>query len=111
MIDILLQVHIAQEESKFGLDEKELEEILHTEEFGQLKGIRIRGLMGMATFTDDKQKIRTEFNILKTLFERFAKELRGFDILSMGMSSDYPLALEEGSTMVRIGSLVFGERG
>ena len=111
VIDILLQVHIAQEESKFGLDEKELEEILHTEEFGQLKGIRIRGLMGMATFTDDKQKIRTEFNILKTLFERFAKELRGFDILSMGMSSDYPLALEEGSTMVRIGSLVFGERG
>ena len=108
VIDVLLQVHIAQEETKFGLDEKELEEILSTNSdlLHEMKNIRVRGLMGMASFTDDTNKIRNEFKFLKSLFDKYPS----FNIISMGMSSDYKIAIEEGSNMVRIGSLIFGER-
>lgn len=113
IIDVLLQVHIAQEETKFGLDEKELEEILKTNSgrLHELKNIRVRGLMGMASFTDDTYKIKNEFRYLKSLFDK-CESIGGqpFNIISMGMSSDYKIAIEEGSNMVRIGSLIFGER-
>lgn len=114
VIDVLLQVHIAQEETKFGLDEKELHEILNrnNEEHG-LKNVSIKGLMGMASFTENKEQVRSEFKNLKRLFYQYA-QLQTFNpklqTLSMGMSADYELAIEEGSTMVRIGSLLFGER-
>ncbi len=112
--DVLLQVHIAREETKFGLSEEELDALTHSEEFGRITHTRIRGLMGMATFTENMEQVRREFRYLKGLFDR----LRGsvfagsdaFNQLSMGMSGDYRLALEEGSTMVRIGSLIFGPR-
>ncbi|HDS06946.1 MAG TPA: YggS family pyridoxal phosphate-dependent enzyme [Bacteroides sp.] len=112
--DVLLQVHIAREETKFGLSEEELDALLYSEEFGRVTHTRIRGLMGMATFTENREQVRREFRYLKGLFDR----LRGsvfagsdaFNQLSMGMSGDYRLALEEGSTMVRIGSLIFGPR-
>jgi pyridoxal phosphate enzyme (YggS family) len=111
VVDCLLQVHIAQEETKFGLDEHELNQIIaHTSE-SPLSNVRIAGLMGMASFIDDMEKIRKEFKYLKSLFD---KQLRtsNFELqtLSMGMSSDYPIAIEEGSNMVRIGSLIFGSR-
>lgn len=114
IIDVLLQVHIAEEETKFGLDEKELHELLYTNsnELHELKNIQIRGLMGMASFTSDIQKIRKEFRQLKSVFDKYAQSGMHFkfEILSMGMSSDYSIAIEEGSNMVRIGSLLFGER-
>ncbi|MDN3686768.1 YggS family pyridoxal phosphate-dependent enzyme [Cyclobacterium jeungdonense] len=114
VIPCLLQVHIASEESKYGWDEEELTTFLNGDEIKEMQHIRILGLMGMATYTDDTVKIRSEFRGLKTLFER----LKGLDLpdqvqmseLSMGMSGDYRIAQEEGSTMVRIGSGVFGER-
>jgi pyridoxal phosphate enzyme (YggS family) len=110
IIQVLLQVHIAQEETKFGMDEQELEELFTTEnvELRELKNIRICGLMGMASFTEDQNKIRTEFRYLKSLYARFSGNQ--FSVLSMGMSSDYEIAIEEGSNLVRIGSLIFGER-
>ncbi len=110
VIDCLLQVHIAKEETKFGLDEHELSE-LH--ELNELKNIRIVGLMGMASFSDDMNLVRNEFKNLKTIFDNNAQQPTSnhqLQTLSMGMSSDYKIALEEGSTMVRIGSLLFGER-
>lgn len=113
VIDVLLQIHIAQEETKFGLDETELDEILNSNELLQLKNVRIKGLMGMASFSDDKEIVRKEFKTLKSLFDKHSKyEIRNpkFSILSIGMSSDYQIAIEEGSTMVRIGSLIFGNR-
>lgn len=114
IIDCLLQVFIATEESKFGLDEQEVRDILSSEEFAGLKNIRIRGLMGMATFTDNMEVVRSEFETLKKLFGRIQNEFfsgsSDFNILSMGMSGDYHIAIEEGSTMVRIGSAIFGER-
>ena len=112
-IDVLLQVHIAQEETKFGLNEKELQELTDSSELQELKHIRICGLMGMASFTDDKNKVREEFKYLKSLFDKYTKlQTSNFKLqtLSMGMSGDYSLATEEGSNMVRIGSLIFGER-
>lgn len=112
-IDILLQVHIAAEETKFGLDEKELNEIMTSKELSELKNVNIRGLMGMASFTDDREKVREEFGYLKSLFGKYSKSgisNSKFEILSMGMSDDYEVAIEEGSTMARIGSLIFGER-
>ncbi|HEX8313547.1 MAG TPA: YggS family pyridoxal phosphate-dependent enzyme [Flavisolibacter sp.] len=116
IIDVLLQVHIAQEETKFGLDEKELDEIVNPDlkhELHALKNIRIRGLMGMASFSDDVNLVRSEFNILKSLYDKYA-ELQTphfkLQILSMGMSADYQTALGEGSNMIRIGSLLFGSR-
>ena len=115
VIDCLLQVHIAQEETKFGLDENELKTLASTNanELHQLQNVRIVGLMGMASFTDDMEKVRIEFRYLKRLFETYAKlpiDNCQFTILSMGMSSDYFVAIEEGTTMVRIGSLIFGAR-
>ena len=107
VIEVLLQVHIATEETKFGLDEAELAGIMNAEKNSPLPGIRIRGLMGMASFSDDLNLVRSEFKFLKGLFDKYFKN---DDILSMGMSSDYGLALELGSTMVRIGSLIFGKR-
>jgi pyridoxal phosphate enzyme (YggS family) len=107
IIPCLLQIHIAEEETKFGLDENELEGILTMEGF---KNVEIKGLMGMATFTSDGDQIRKEFKNLKYLFD-FAKSRKPqINVLSMGMSGDYTIAIEEGSTMIRIGSSIFGAR-
>jgi pyridoxal phosphate enzyme (YggS family) len=114
IIDCLLQIHIAEEESKFGFDESDLIAILSSEELNTFKNIRIVGLMGMATFTDNQIQIEKEFNHLKTIFDKlntipFTQNLKP-NILSMGMSGDYKLAISCGSTMVRIGSSIFGIR-
>ncbi len=108
IINCLLQVYIAIEETKFGLDENELSAIM--QQTSELKSLRLCGLMGMASFTDNTQKIKEEFQKLKTLYATYKTQCPTFNTLSMGMSSDYTIALEEGSTMVRIGSLLFGER-
>jgi len=110
IISCLLQVHIAEEDTKFGFDEEELLALTQEPEFIQLENIRVTGLMGMATFTEDKDQIRREFNTLKTLFETLKTKLPTMDTLSMGMSGDYETAIAEGSTMVRIGSSIFGAR-
>lgn len=113
VIDCLLQIFIAEEESKFGLDEKELTEIISSDEFKKLKNIRIIGLMGMATFTDNQDQIKKEFQNLKTIFDKVSElktENCQLNTISMGMSGDYQLAIECGSTMVRIGSSIFGIR-
>ena len=110
IIDCLLQIYIAEEESKFGLDEKELQELLNSEEFKSLQNINVIGLMGMATFTDNQTQIKKEFEYLKSVFDTFKIQNSKFKILSMGMSGDYKLAIECGSTMVRIGSSIFGGR-
>lgn len=124
-IDCLLQIHIADEDTKFGFDEKDLKAFLNTDDeegdLSKFKNIRLRGLMGMATFTDDTEKIRHEFKGLKKIFDTCfpekniaekdsAQGMNEPSILSMGMSADYKIALEEGSNMVRIGSLLFGAR-
>jgi pyridoxal phosphate enzyme (YggS family) len=106
VIDILLQMHIAEEETKFGLDENELTAILP--KLSLYRNINFRGLMGMATFTDDNERLQKEFQYLRGIFDTYVTAPGS--ILSMGMSSDYNLAIEKGSTMVRIGSLIFGER-
>lgn len=114
MIDCLLQVYIATEESKFGLDEGEITTLLMSESYKSMKNIRICGLMGMATFSDDLTLIRREFAGLKSLFsslkQKYSNQSASFNVLSMGMSGDYEIAIEEGSTMVRIGTALFGER-
>jgi len=114
VIDLLLQVHIAQEETKFGLDEEELNLIIPEFENLKMTNVRVCGLMGMASFSDDLEKVRGEFRYLKMLFNKSADKFTihhsPFTILSMGMSGDYTIAIEEGSTMVRIGSLLFGAR-
>ena len=110
VIDCLLQIHIASEETKFGLDVDELEALISSTEFNALNNVNIKGLMGMATFTEDTVQITKEFQYLKTIFEKLKKKLDGIEILSMGMSGDYILAITEGSTMVRIGSSIFGAR-
>jgi len=110
VIDCLLQVKIAKEESKFGLDEEVVVEILNTPEYTNLKNISIVGLMGMATFTDNKKQIINEFNYLQTIYNRLKLKHPHFRTLSMGMSADYPLAIKQGSTMVRVGSAIFGSR-
>jgi hypothetical protein len=114
IIDCLLQIHIAEEETKFGLDEKELNEILSSVTFQEMKNIRIVGLMGMATFTDNQEQIKKEFTHLKSIFDYLVTQTRTQNLepktLSMGMSGDYQLAIECGSTMVRIGSSIFGGR-
>lgn len=115
VIDVLLQVHIAREETKFGFDNAELESLFTSggAVLQELKNIRITGFMGMASFTDNQEQVRQEFAMLKGLFDRY-KDMALFNgqlsILSMGMSGDYGVAIEEGSNMVRIGSLIFGER-
>lgn len=134
VINCLLQIHIAEEDTKFGFDEKEVIELLQNEVFQHLKNIKVVGLMGMATFTDDENQIRKEFKSLKNLFDKLLTlnppltppkegELPPFgrdgvgqtsnfkpQTLSMGMSGDYQIAIEEGSTMIRVGSSIFGER-
>ncbi|WP_286966071.1 YggS family pyridoxal phosphate-dependent enzyme [Flavobacterium sp. UBA4854] len=111
IIDCLLQIYIAEEESKFGLDENELNELLTSSEFKELKNIRILGLMGMATFTEDQNQIKKEFTHLKSIFDSIQKlQIVDLKTISMGMSGDYQLAIECGSTMVRIGSSIFGGR-
>lgn len=105
-IDCLLQVHIAQEETKFGFDEDELMNL----NWAGLVNIRVIGVMGMASFTDDMSKVRKEFQELKRLFDELKTKDSRLTALSMGMSADYKIAIEEGSTMVRIGSLLFGTR-
>lgn len=113
VIDCLVQVHISGEETKFGVDKEELSLILNEFNSGNLLHVRILGLMGMASFTTDMDQVRKEFRYLKELFDKTAAEIlqpTTFTILSMGMSGDYKVALEEGSNMVRIGSLIFGER-
>jgi pyridoxal phosphate enzyme (YggS family) len=114
IIDCLLQFHIAQEETKFGLDIEEAKSLLESESFKDLKNINICGVMGMATFTDDVVQVRNEFknlkNIFETLKENYFKANDSFKEISMGMSDDYPIAIEEGATMVRVGSKIFGAR-
>lgn len=117
VIDCLLQVHIADEETKFGLDENELEEIFQMLKQVQHDNIRVVGLMGMATFTKDQNQIKKEFDYLKSLFDKFKRHFDSaqcdnieLKTISMGMSGDYQLAISCGSTMVRIGSSIFGTR-
>jgi pyridoxal phosphate enzyme (YggS family) len=113
-ISVLLQVHIAQEETKFGMDEDDLKSVVHAVSAnGSLRNISIEGLMGMASFSDDTDQVRNEMRYLKQLFDTYAKvSAPGFNFktLSMGMSGDFEIAIEEGSNMVRIGSLLFGGR-
>jgi pyridoxal phosphate enzyme (YggS family) len=110
--DVLLQVHIAEEETKFGLDAAALDELLAAvrSDPAGWANVRIDGLMGMASFSEDKDAVRAEFHTLRKLFDAHFTALTGSGILSMGMSGDYQLAVAEGSTMVRIGSLLFGKR-
>jgi PLP dependent protein len=114
VIDCLLQIYIADEDTKFGLDFDEAIELLRSEEFALLKNIRITGLMGIATNTDNPKRIGEEFYELKTLFkgikQSFFRHDDSFHEISMGMSSDYKIAIEQGSTMVRLGSTIFGKR-
>jgi len=113
IIDCLLQMHIAEEETKFGLDEEELNEILSPENLSEMKNIQIVGLMGMATFTDNQSQIKKEFLHLKSIFEELQTIKTSnckLETLSMGMSGDYKLAIDCGSTMIRIGSSIFGGR-
>jgi len=111
VIDVLLEVHIADEDSKFGLSESELERLLSEGVFDKLPGINVRGLMGMATYTQNKDQISREFESLREMFDRFKAEyLPSMDTLSMGMSEDYSIAVKHGSNMVRIGSKIFGDR-
>lgn len=110
-IDILLELHLATEESKSGFSVEELREVIATEDIKDLAYIRVRGLMTIASNTDDEAVVAGEFKQLKNLFDELKPEFgEHFDTLSMGMTSDYPLAIECGSTMVRIGSQIFGER-
>ena len=110
VIDVLIQVHIAKEETKTGFSFDELDEVFSNQ--NKFENIRIRGLMGMATFTENQNEIRKEFSMLKKTFENIEKAINKphFDILSMGMSGDFQIAIQEGSTMVRIGTLLFGKR-
>lgn len=114
IIDCLLQVHIATEETKYGFSEDELNDLLRSGSLEELEHIRIRGLMGMASYTENSEQIREEFRFLKRIFDEIKasrfRDAPAFDQLSTGMSGDYRLAVEEGSTMVRIGSLIFGPR-
>lgn len=114
VIDVLLQFHIAMEETKFGFSLEEAETMLTGSEYAQCHHVRVTGVMGMASFTDDREKVREEFKGLRTMFsqlkERYFTGQPHFSTISMGMSSDWPLAVEEGSTMVRVGSALFGSR-
>ncbi|MDP4206419.1 MAG: alanine racemase, partial [Bacteroidota bacterium] len=114
VIDCLLQFHIATEETKFGFDEEEARTMLSSTEYRELKNIRIRGVMGMATFTDDKERVRNEFRSLHAIFASLKSDIfKGdseFKEISMGMSDDFLLAIEEGSTIVRVGTRIFGAR-
>ncbi len=108
IINCLLQIHIAKESTKFGLSKIECIEALAVTQ--SLKNVRIKGLMGMATYTDDKSQIEQEFEGLKELYDQLAKQYKEFEILSMGMSGDYEIAIAKGSNMIRVGSKIFGQR-
>jgi pyridoxal phosphate enzyme (YggS family) len=114
VIDCLLQIYIADEETKFGLGFDEAIELLRSEEYTALKNVRLRGLMGIATNTDKEKQLKDEFHELKTFFDgmkqSFFRKEESFDVVSMGMSSDYELAIEQGSNMIRVGSTIFGGR-
>ena len=114
VIPCLLQFHIAEEESKYGLTEEDAKEILESESYQKMEHVSVVGVMGMATFTEDSGKVRKEFQKLKSIFEHLKENYFAnkpeFKEISMGMSDDYPLAIEEGSTIVRVGSKIFGER-
>lgn len=113
IIDCLLQIKIASEDSKFGMMPREAMEIIGSEEFSELKNILITGVMGMATFTDDQNQIKTEFSLLKSTYEQLKHNQTGncqMQTISMGMSGDYKLAIDSGSTMIRVGSRIFGTR-
>ena len=114
VVDCLLQFHIAQEETKFGLDMEEARQLLDSEVFRQMQNVRLCGVMGMATFTDDEAEIRKEFKHLKEIFETLKTDYFAgqpqFKEISMGMSEDYPIAIEEGATLIRVGSKIFGAR-
>ena len=109
-IPCLLQIDIAKEDTKFGLDQDELKAMINSEDYGKLGNVKIIGLMGMATYTSDKSQIRKEFKLLKSIFDQLKTELPHISVVSMGMSGDYEIAIEEGSPMVRIGSSIFGAR-
>ena len=109
-IDCLIQIKIAIEDTKFGMSLNDLQLLLKSDEFKTLDNIRIRGLMGMASFTKDKHQIESEFKYLKSIFDQIKKKYSDIEILSMGMSNDYKLATKYGSNMVRIGSHIFGSR-
>ncbi len=114
VIPVLLQLHIAEESTKFGMDFKETCELLEGESYQKMQFVDVRGMMGMATFTDDKDQIRREFRQLRNYFDRikdsYFKGKPSFDVLSMGMSDDYIEGIKEGSNMVRIGTAIFGQR-
>lgn len=114
VIDCLLQIHVAQEETKFGFSESEVEALLRDPALSDLQGIRVVGIMGMASFTENMDQVRAEFKILKKLFDKLKSSPLPENVvmkeLSMGMSGDYKIAMEEGSTMVRVGSAIFGQR-
>src|SRR5690606_22298410 len=115
-IQCLLQIKIAEEDSKFGMDEADAAKLITSEEFKKLQNVKIVGLMGMATFTEDEKQIAEEFQKLKKIYDQFrimpfgCAQGENFRILSMGMSGDYKIAIENGSNMVRVGSAIFGER-
>ena len=110
VIDCLLQARIAKEDTKFGLEFNEIEQILFSSELEALENVRIKGLMGMATFTDDEEQIASEFAGLGEFYESLRSKGLKLEVLSMGMSGDYKIALEHGSNMIRVGSAIFGER-
>ena len=109
-IPCLLQMHIADEDTKFGLDKTELNALINSEAFKALRNIKVIGLMGMATYTSDENQIKKEFKFLKSIYDNLQRSLPHISVVSMGMSGDYKIAMEEGSTMVRIGSSIFGVR-
>lgn len=108
--DVLLQVKIADEDTKFGMTLDESKQVLQAENIAALDHVNIVGLMGMATFTEDMQQVRQEFRALKNLYDELHEEFPQIEYLSMGMTADYDIAIEEGSNMIRIGSAIFGER-
>jgi len=114
LVDCLLQIHIARDETKYGMDFEEAREMLNADQFYQFDHVRIRGLMGIATLTEDREQIKTEFQGLRDFFDeiknRWFADAAHFNELSMGMTGDYDLAIEKGSTIVRVGSYIFGER-
>jgi len=114
VIDCLFQIHIAEEDTKFGLNENELFEMIESDTFKNMKNVRMKGLMGMATFTDNLEQVKNEFASLRNLFNKtgskYVADNLDFTEISMGMSNDYQIAIKEGSTMIRVGSLIFGER-
>ncbi|MCB9223268.1 MAG: YggS family pyridoxal phosphate-dependent enzyme [Crocinitomicaceae bacterium] len=114
IIPVLLQFHIAQEDTKFGFSLDEAADMLSSTEYKQLCNVQIKGVMGMATFTSDSRQVREEFHDLKLIFDKLKKQFfngnSDFEIISMGMSGDYELAIEQGSNMIRVGSSIFGGR-